>query len=378
MFISNTIKTLIGLIVLCIYPSKRRNPHERLKKITILRIISPPPCRGDFKTYLQQSVTKFLADEYVCRLKMKKNILIVDDIHPVFMEQAEALGYTCDYQPLIKPAEALEILGNYAGLVIRSKFNVDRKVIDAAKSLRFVCRAGAGMDNIDEDYARQKGIALINAPEGNMDAVGEHAVGLLLALMNNFRNADAEIRAGSWQREANRGYELKGKTVGIIGYGFMGHSFAKKLSGFGVSVIAYDKYKTGFSDAYAREVSMEEIVKHSDVLSIHVPLTAETDGLVNDEYLFHFKKPIFFINTSRGKTAKVGAVLKAIKQGKILGAGLDVLEVEKFPVLGEQEWFDELKQSGKVILTPHVAGWTFDSYRRISEVMAGKLALLSD
>jgi len=308
---------------------------------------------------------------------LKNNILIVDDIHPVFIEMAQAKGYECNYQPKITAAEALEIIGEYAGLVIRSKFNVNKQVIDDATSLRFVCRAGAGMDNIDEAYAAEKNIALINAPEGNMDAVGEHAIGLLLALMNNFNVANAQIRAGSWQREANRGYELKGRTVGIIGYGFMGKSFAKKLSGFGVNVIAYDKYKTGFSDAYAREVSMEEIVKHSDVLSLHIPLTAETDGLVNDEYLFHFKKPIFFINTSRGKTAQVRAVLNAIKQGKILGAGLDVLEVEKFPSLGEQEWFDDLKQSGKVLLTPHVAGWTFESYRKISEVMGEKLERVS-
>ena len=308
---------------------------------------------------------------------MKKNILIVDDIHPIFIEQAEALGYTCDYRPMIKAAEALEIIGQYAGLVIRSKFNVDRKVIDIATQLRFVCRAGAGMDNIDVVYAAEKKLFLINAPEGNMDAVGEHAVGLLLSLMNNFRNSDIQIREGIWDREGNRGYELKGKTVGIIGYGFMGSSFARKLSGFGVNVIAYDKYKTGFSDQFAREVSMEEIVKHSDVLSIHVPLTKETDGFIDEEYLFHFKKSIFFINTSRGKTAKVRAVIDAVKKGKILGAGLDVLEVEKFPALAEQEWFDDLKQSGKILLTPHVAGWTFDSYRKISEVMAAKLALLS-
>ncbi|HWZ35173.1 MAG TPA: NAD(P)-dependent oxidoreductase, partial [Mucilaginibacter sp.] len=286
------------------------------------------------------------------------NILIVDDIHPIFIEQAEALGYKCDYQPTIKPAEALEIIGNYAGLVIRSKFNVDKPLIDAAISLRFVCRAGAGMDNIDEAYATEKKLTLINASEGNMDAVGEHAVGMLLSLMNHFNTADAEIRNGEWKREANRGFELKGKTVGIIGYGFMGKSFAKKLSGFEVEVIAYDKYKTGFSDRYAREVSMEEIVKHSDVLSIHVPLTKETNGLINDELLFHFKKPIFFINTSRGKVAKVRAVLNAIRDGKILGAGLDVLETEKFPAMCEQEWFDDLKRSGKVLLTPHVAGWT--------------------
>jgi len=309
---------------------------------------------------------------------MKKNILIADDIHPIFIERAEALGYACDYQPSIKLAGAMEIIGNYAGLVIRSKFNVDRAVMDAAANLRFICRAGAGMDNIDEAYAAEKNIKLMNAAEGNMDAVGEHAVGMLLSLMNNFRNSDLEIRAGQWHREENRGYELKGKTVGIIGYGFMGSSFARKLSGFGVNVIAYDKYKTGFSDQYAREVSMEEIVKHSDVLSLHIPLTTETNGLVSDEYLFHFKKPIFFINTSRGKTAKVSAILNAIKQGKILGAGLDVLEVEKFPALAEQEWFEELKTSGKVLLTPHIAGWTFDSYRKISEVMAEKLALVSD
>lgn len=304
---------------------------------------------------------------------MKNNILIVDDVHPIFMEQAEAKGYTCNYRPTIKAEEALQIIGNYAGLVIRSKFQVTKHVFDLATNLQFVARAGAGMDNIDEAYAAEKGIKLINAPEGNSDAVGEHAIGLLLSLMNNFNRGDAEIRNGKWEREGNRGYELKGKTVGIIGYGHMGHSFACKLSGFQVDVIAYDKYKTDFSDRYAREVSMEQIVKLSDVLSIHVPLTSETNGLVDDEYLFHFKKPIFFINTSRGKTAKVSSVLKAIKEGKILGAGLDVLEVEKFPTLAEQAWYDELRQSGKVILSPHVAGWTFDSYRKISEVMAEKL-----
>ena len=304
---------------------------------------------------------------------MKNNILIVDDIHPVFIERAEAMGYNCDYQPLITPAEALQVIGNYSGLVMRSKFKLNREYIDAGKNLRFVCRAGAGMDNIDEAYAIGKRITLINAPEGNMDAVGEHAVGLLLALMNNFNAADAQVRAGSWQREANRGHQLKGKTVGIIGYGFMGKSFARKLSGFEVNVIAYDKYKTGFSDQYAREVSMEEIVKHSDVLSLHIPLTAETTGLVNEEYLFHFKKPIFLLNTARGTAVKTRAVLDAIKQGKVLGAGLDVLETEKFPSLAEQEWFDELRRSDKVILTPHVAGWTFESYRMISEVMAEKL-----
>jgi D-3-phosphoglycerate dehydrogenase len=299
---------------------------------------------------------------------LKNNILII--------EQAEGFGYTINYQPNMKLDEAYAIINNYDGLVIRSKFQVNKAFIDQATNLRFICRAGAGMDNIDEDYALEKGIKLINAPEGNMDAVGEHAIGLLLSLMNNINTADAEIRAGSWRREENRGYELKGRTVGIIGYGHMGSSFAKRLSGFGVEVIAYDKYKTGFSDKYAREVSMEEIVRTSDVLSLHIPLTKETNGMVDDEYLFHFKKPIFFINTARGKVVKTQAVLNAIKQGKIIAAGLDVLEVEKFPALGEQAWFDELRQSGRVILSPHVGGWTFESYRKISEVMARKLGEL--
>lgn len=307
---------------------------------------------------------------------MNKSILIVDNIHPIFIERAEALGYHCDYRPAIKADEAYAIIGEYEGLVIRSKFLVDRKVIDLSKNLRFVCRAGAGMDNIDEDYAIAKGINLINAPEGNRDAVGEHAAGLLLTLMNKINLADAQVRNGIWDREGNRGHELKGKTVGIIGYGFMGGSFARKLSGFEVNVIAYDKYKTGFSNQYVREVSMEEIVRHSDVLSLHVPLTPETNGLVNDEYLFHFRKPIFLLNTSRGQVVKTQSVLNGIRSGRILGAGLDVLETEKFPALGEQIWFDELKNSDRVVLMPHVAGWTFDSYRKISEVMAEKLARL--
>ncbi|MVN92521.1 NAD(P)-dependent oxidoreductase [Mucilaginibacter aquatilis] len=302
-----------------------------------------------------------------------KSILIVDDLHPLFIEEVEALGYRCDYQPLIKRDEALKVLSNYDGLVIRSKFLVDKQVLDAALQLKFIARAGAGMDNIDETYAIEKGIKLINAPEGNSDAVGEHAIGLLLSLMNNLNRADAEVRTGLWQREANRGYELKGRTVGIIGYGHMGRSFARKLKGFEVNVIAYDKYKTGFSDEYAREVSMEEIVKHSDVLSLHTPLTAETNGLVNDEYLFHFKKPIFLLNTSRGQVVHTQAVLNAINQGKILGAGLDVLEIEKFPLLAQQQWFEDLRTNGEVILSPHVAGWTFESYRKISEVMASKI-----
>lgn len=305
---------------------------------------------------------------------MSNKILIIDDLHPTFKEQATALGFEVDDKPLITRAETLAIIKDYAGIAVRTKFRIDKELFDVAPNLKFVARAGAGLDNIDEAIAKERNIQLINAPEGNRDAVGEHAVGLLLSLMNNFRNADAEIRNGIWDREGNRGYELKGKTVGIIGYGFMGQKMAQKLKGFEVNVIAYDKYKTGFTDEFAREVSMEEIVKHSDVLSLHVPLTKETKQMVNDEYFYHFKKPIFFINTARGEIVNTSAVLANIRSGKILGAGLDVLETEKFPLLGEQPWFDELKTNGKVILTPHVGGWTFDSYRKISEVLAQKLA----
>ena len=304
---------------------------------------------------------------------MKGKILIVDDLHPVFKNRAEQLGYEVDDRPKITRAETLAVIAQYDGIAVRTKFRIDKELMDAAPALKFVARAGAGLDNIDEAYANEKGILLINAPEGNRDALGEHAVALLLSLINNLRKADIEIRNGIWDREGNRGWELKGKTVGIIGYGFMGSSFARKLSGFEVKVLAYDKYKTGFSDAYAQECSMEEIVKHSDVLSLHIPLTSETRQMVDEEYLFHFKKNIFFINTARGEIVNTKAVLAGLQSGKLLGAGLDVLEAEKFPNLGDQSWYTELKESPKVILTPHIGGWTFDSYRKISEVLADKL-----
>ncbi len=303
----------------------------------------------------------------------KKQILIVDDLHPVFKQEAEVLGYAVTDEPLFTREQTLAAIKDYEGLAVRTKFQVDREMMDAAPNLKFIARAGAGMDNVDEAYAKEKGIICINAPEGNADAVAEHSIAMLLSLMNNLRQADQQVRQGIWDREANRAWELKGRTFGIIGYGYMGQALAQKLQGFGLDVIAYDKYKTGFSDAYAREVSMEEIVKFSDVLSLHIPLTRETRQLVNDEYLFHFRKPIFFLNTSRGEIVQTEAILKAIEQGKILGAGLDVLEVEKFPALSEQSWYPSLIENNKLLLSPHVAGWTFESYRKISEVLAAKL-----
>ncbi len=304
---------------------------------------------------------------------MKPKILIVDDLHPAFKIEAERLGFACDDEPGFTLKQTSAAITDYAGLAIRTKFNVDRQLIDAGKNLKFIARAGAGMDNIDLEYAQSKGIFCINAPEGNRDAVAEHAIAMLLSLMTNLRKGDAEIRSGLWDREGNRGWELKGKTVALIGYGNTGQAMARKLSGFDVTVVAFDKYKTGYSDAYVREISMEQVVKLADVLSFHIPLTRETRQMVGTEYLYHFKKPLFLLNTARGEIVDTSAVLQAINSGKILGAGLDVLETEKFPALASQAWFAGLQASGKVILSPHVAGWTFDSYRKISEVLAEKL-----
>lgn len=304
---------------------------------------------------------------------MNPKILIVDDLHPAFKTEAEKLGYACDDQPGFTREQTLAVIAGYAGVAVRTKFTVDREMIDAAPNLKFIARAGAGMDNVDEEYAVLKGIVCVNAPEGNRDAVAEHAIAMLLALMVNLSKGDQEIRSGVWDREGNRGWELKGKTVALIGYGNTGQAMARKLSGFDVQVIAFDKYKTGYSDAYVREMSMEQIVKLADVLSLHIPLTRETRQMIDREYLYHFKKPMFLLNTARGEIVDTQAVLNEIKSGKILGAGLDVLETEKFPALAEKNWFDELKANQKVILSPHVAGWTFDSYRKISEVLAEKL-----
>lgn len=302
-----------------------------------------------------------------------KRILIADKLHPHFREEALKLGYEVDDLPGITREETLSIIDRYSGIAIRTKFRIDEELIRAGQNLRFIARAGAGMDNIDLNAAAAQNIVCINAPEGNRDAVGEHAIGMLLSIMNNLRKADQEVRSGIWDREGNRGIELRDRTVAIIGYGFMGQSFARKLAGFGVQVIAYDKYKTGFSDSFAKEVSMEQIVKQADVLSFHIPLTRETRQMVDDEYLFHFRKPIILLNTARGEIVNTSAVLNAIKSGKIIGAGLDVLEVEKFPNLDELAWFNQLRNNEKVLLSPHVAGWSVESYKRISEVLAEKL-----
>ena len=300
-------------------------------------------------------------------------LLIVDDLHDVFLEKLSQAGIDFNYQPLISRPEAEQLIPDYEGLIIRSKFQVDQAFIDLGSKLQLIGRSGAGMDNIDEAYAMSKGIQLFSANDGNKDAVGEHMIGMLLSLMNNIRRGDQEVRTGQWLREENRGYELKGRTVALIGYGHNGQAMAKKLSGFEVNVIAYDKYKTGFSDVYAKEVSMEEVVRQADVLSFHIPLTRETTGMVDEEYLFHFRKPIFFLMGARGGIAQIPAVLKAMDQGKILGAAFDVLPVEKFPALANQDWYQDLISRDNVLLSPHVAGWTFESYYKLSAFLADKI-----
>src|SRR5690606_5609958 len=300
-------------------------------------------------------------------------ILIVDDIHNILLEELDEARIAYNYQPSFSRADAENVIQQYTGLIIRSKFQVDESFLDLASNLHFIARPGAGMDNIDEEYATSKGIRLFSANDGNKDAVGEHMIGMLLVLMNNLNRSHREVCTGQWRREENRGYELKGQTVARIGYGHNGHAMAKKLSGFEVNVIAYDKYKTGFSDAYAKEVSMEEVVRQADILSFHIPLTRETRGMVDDEYLFHFRKPIFFLMGARGAIANIPSVLKYLDAGKIVGAAFDVLPIEKFPALGEADWYADLISRDNVLLSPHVAGWTFESYYKLSDIIADKI-----
>lgn len=304
---------------------------------------------------------------------MSHHILIVDDVHPILMEKLRNAGIAIDYRPDCTREDAEAIIGGFDGLVIRSKFFVDETFLSKSKRLKLIGRPGAGLDNIDEEAAKKLNIDIIGANEGNCDAVAEHMVGMLLSLINNMNRANRQIHARQWLREANRGYELKGRTVALIGYGHNGQAMAKKLSGFDVRVIAYDKYRTGFSDDYVSEVSMEEIVKQADILSFHIPLTRETKGMVDKEYLFHFRKPIFFLMGARGEIVDIPAVLHYLDLGKILGAAFDVLPVEKFPALSEQTWFDNLIQRDNVLLTPHVAGWTFESYFKLSDILADKM-----
>ncbi|MFI5142032.1 MAG: 2-hydroxyacid dehydrogenase [Bacteroidia bacterium] len=314
---------------------------------------------------------------------MPKKILFIDSNHPRLHEMLMQQGFTCDlfYD---KPADELKkLIPHYDGIVLRSKFKITKDIIDSAPNLKCIARVGAGMENIDVAYAEKKGIACVNSPEGNRDAVAEHALGMLLALFNNLIKANAEVRLGKWLREENRGVELCGKTIGIIGYGNMGAAFAKRLQGFGVKVLAYDKYKTNFGNEFVKESKVEDIFEQADVLSLHTPLTEETNYLINDAFINRFKKNIYIINTARGKCLNTADLVKNLENGKVLGACLDVLEYEaiSFEGIDVKEMpapMQYLVKSDKVILSPHIAGWTKESNIKLAEFLAEKIITVLD
>lgn len=306
---------------------------------------------------------------------VSKKVLIIDEMHLSIIPLLEAEGLTVDYRPEIKRQEILEIVGEYVGLIIRSKTPIDQELLEKATNLKFIGRAGAGLDKIDLAYLEEHSIQLFHAAEGNKDAVGEHAIGGLLALFNHINRADLQVRKGVWKREENRGEELQGKTVGIMGYGNMGSAFAKKLIGFDVRIIAYDKYKKGFGNQFVEEVDFTELAEHADVLSLHVPLTPETKDFLSLEILNKFKKPFYLINTARGEIISFETLNKALDLGVLKGAVLDVLENEKFSTFSEEQKasFAKLAERENVIFSPHVAGWTFQSYEKINQVLVEKM-----
>lgn len=309
---------------------------------------------------------------------MTKKVLFLDTVHPILEERLTALGFICENDYTSKKEEIESVIANYFGIVIRSRFTLDKSFLDKATNLNFIARSGAGLENIDVDYAKQKGTKVFSSPEGNKDAVGEQAIGMLLMLFNNLKKGDAEVRQGTWDREGNRGLELSGKTVGIIGYGNMGSALAEKLVGFGCKTLAYDKYKKGFGNELVHEVGLQEIFEQTDVLSIHLPLSEETRHFVNTELINQFKKPFYLINTARGNNVSIKDLIEALKAERVLGACLDVLEYEtksfeKIETNKLPEDFQYLISSEKVILSPHVAGWTKESYIKLSTYLADKI-----
>lgn len=312
---------------------------------------------------------------------MAIHILHIDSNHPLLWNQLEQAGFVNHEDFTSSKAEIEAKIHDYQGIVIRSRFKIDKTFLDKATNLQFIARVGAGLESIDCEYANSKKITLIAAPEGNRNAVAEHSLGMILSLFNNLNQADAEIRAGHWNRESNRGHELDGKTVGIIGYGNMGKAFAKKLRGFEVEVVCYD-IQENVGDANSKQVNIAEFQEKVDVVSLHIPWTPETDKMVNAAFINEFAKPFWIINTSRGKNIVTDDLVSALQSGKVLGAGLDVLEYEKlsFETLFQDattpEAFQYLLNAKNVILTPHIAGWTFESHERLAQVIVDKIKAL--
>lgn len=312
----------------------------------------------------------------------KPKVLHIDENHPVLIDGLEKLGFenVIAYTDSLK--DLLPKLSQYQGMILRSRFPIDQKVLDAASQLKFIGRVGAGLENIDLDCARSKNIHLIAAPEGNRNAVGEHALGLLLGLMNKLRLGHEKISNGEWLREAHRGWELEGKTVGLIGYGNTGKSFAKKLSGFNrVKVLCYD-IKPNLGDQYAEQVSLNVLQEQAQVLSLHIPETKETLAMINAEFIENMHFPFWFINTARGKAVVTKDLVSGLKTGKVLGAGLDVLEYESssfqsvFNNSNPPEELRYLIQSESVLLSPHVAGWTVESHIKLAQTIVDKVKAL--
>lgn len=306
-------------------------------------------------------------------------ILVTDKTHPILQQTLEAAGHTVVVDATVTYDSLLEQIGQYDALVVRSKITIDKNFLDHARHMRCIGRVGAGMETIDVEYAESLGIHCLNSPEGNRDAVGEHALGLLLALMDNIARADAEVRKGLWQREANRGLELKGRTVGIIGFGNMGSAFVQRMQGFECNIIAYDKYKpAGYAPAYVKEVSLGELQERAEVLSLHVPLTPETHHMVDRHFIERFRHPFYLINTSRGAVVNTPDLVEAMKEEHILGAALDVIEYEDMSRDGLDlehlpPAFQYLLDSPRTVLTPHVAGWTVESRYKLAKVLANKI-----
>lgn len=304
-------------------------------------------------------------------------VLLADSNHPVLHEMLIKAGFDCDLFWDKSPHELMELLPAYDALVIRSKFKLDANLLQKCTRLKCIGRVGAGMENIDQEFAKAKGIMCLSVPEGNRDAVGEHAIGMLLMLLNNLKKADEEVRNGKWIRAENRGTEIMGKTVGIIGYGNTGKALASKLSGFGCNILAYDKYLKGFSDQYAQESSMERLYEECDIVSLHLPLTPETKYFANQGFFSGFKKNIYFINTARGPCLNTAELIPFLESGKVKGACLDVLEFESLSFENNtamaSEVFRYLIQSTKVVLSPHIAGWTHESNYKMSRFLAEKM-----
>ncbi|MEC7754161.1 MAG: NAD(P)-dependent oxidoreductase [Bacteroidota bacterium] len=307
---------------------------------------------------------------------MKKKCLIIDDMHESIVPLLEEIGIEPHYAPKISRSEILDCIGQFEGVLVRSKTTIDKEFIDKATKLEFIGRAGAGLDKIDVAYVEARNIEILNAPEGNRDALAEHAMGMLLNLLNKINAADREVRNWVWDREGNRGVELSDKTVGIVGYGYMGQAFVQRLRAFDCRILVYDKFKKGFGTKKVEEVSLEKLFQKTDILSLHVPLTEETRGWMNETFFESFRKPVYLLNTARGEIVPIADLLSLLDSGKILGAALDVLEKEKFEALTseEKQRFENLFARKNVVLSPHVAGWTFASYKRINEVLVSKIA----